>query len=276
MIVVLASYPKSGNTWLRSLINNYVYDEKVPLNQMAKTVPSDASAVTWESVGLKDIAVDKEALKLRGQFYKKAAEYAGNRRFYLKSHSANLTIDGNSLFDHKYLDKVIHIVRNPFDVLPSLAHHFGLNIEDAYELMTNDQNMMYEEGRKMYPEFQASWGLHTNSWLHYGNEHPENYLFVRYEDLKLNPFTTLKKIMEFVEEDISEEKLVNAIYNSNFKVRKAEEEKDGFIERAAEDRQFFRKGQIGGFVDEVPRDIVEKLYEKYSEICKALSYNIKL
>jgi hypothetical protein len=204
--------------------------------------------------------------------YKALAEKVGDKRLFLKSHSANLTINKNAMFDMKHIDRVIHIVRNPFDVLPSFAHHMGLTVEDAWVKMQNDSLAM-NGSEKQHREVSSSWQLHTNSFLSIAHN-PDKYLLIRYEDLKMKPITTFKKVIEFTGLNYSEERLVGAIYRSSFENMKAQEDKDGFKERA-KDRTFFRKGQIGNFKDEVPEKIREEMQEKYADICKKLKYKIK-
>jgi len=272
MICLLASWPKSGNTWMRSLICNYLKGKQVSINEMAKTIPIDSSRGIWtEYLGMPNYE-GMDGVNNRVKMYKTLSEKIGDKRLFLKSHSANLTINKHQMFDMKYIERVVHIVRNPFDVLPSFAHHMGLGIEDAWAKMQKDSLAM-NGSEKQHREVSSSWMLHTNSFLSISNN-PDRYLLVRYEDLKMKPITTFKKVVEFVGLTYSEERLVGAIYRSSFENLKSQEETDGFKEKA-KDRTFFRKGQIGSFKDDVPEKIREEMKVKYTEICKKLKYQIK-
>ena len=272
MICLLASWPKSGNTWMRSLICNYLKGKQVSINEMAKTIPIDSSRGIWtEYLGLPKYE-GNDSIKNRAKMYAALAKKVGDKRLFLKSHSANLSINGNQMFDMKYVDRVVHIVRNPFDVLPSFAHHMGIPVDEAWTKMRNDKLAM-NESEKQHREVSSSWELHTNSFLSIAHN-PDKYLLIRYEDLKMKPITTFKKVVEFTGLNYSEERLVGAIYRSSFENLKSQEETDGFKEKA-KDRTFFRKGQIGSFKDEVSLEIREEMKVKYAEICKKLKYQVK-
>lgn len=274
MLTVIASWPKSGNTWIRSILTCYIKQKLVPLDEMAKIVPIDTATSLWtEYVGI-EVPDPNKALLQRKEFYRTLKSKIGDKNLYLKSHSANIDVHGSSMFDHDSIDKFIHVVRNPFDVLPSFASHMNLSIEDAWLRMQNDKLGLAPTDKQLR-EMPSSWLMHTKSFLALQKAHSDKYCVVRYEDLKLKPYTTTKKIIEFLGLELNEERIVNAVYWSSFKSRKQEEEDNGFKERPRAETSFFRKGEIGSFVNDVPLEIRQEMSEKYSDICKVLKYSIK-
>lgn len=274
LLTVIASWPKSGNTWLRSILTCYVKQEFVPLDEMSRIIPTDVAASLWTKyVGFEAHSPDNTYLQ-RKEFYRLLKSKIGDKNLVLKSHSANIDVRGCSMFDHESVDKFIHVVRNPFDVLPSFANHMNQSIDDAWLAMQNDRLALAATDQQIR-EMCSSWLMHTSSFLAFQKTYAEKYCMIRYEDLKLKPYTTTKKIVEFLGLDVSEERIVNAVYWSSFKNRKQEEEDSGFKERARAETSFFRKGEIGSFVNDVPFEIRREMAEKYSAICKLLNYSIK-
>lgn len=273
MLTVIASFPKSGNTWIRSLLTCYIKNRRVNLDDMASIVPIDTSRGLWsEYVGIKDVT-DENVFQNRARFYRALKEKIEGKNLYLKAHSANLNVKEYPLFAHDVIDKIIHIVRNPFDVLPSFTNHMGISIEDAWIKMKNDSTAL-QGNDKQYRELVSSWHLHTKSWIARRNE-TDRYIFVRYEDLKLKPITAMTKIIDFLGIGTDEERVANSIYWSSFKNRSQEEEEEGFKERPRADSKFFRKGQIGSFHQDMPEHIKNEMMEKYEEFCNKLGYKVR-
>ena len=68
-IIWLASYPKSGNTWLRAFLANYLQDpaEPLPINDLPNHILGDSSVFQYERFSNKSIAdmSDEEITQLR-------------------------------------------------------------------------------------------------------------------------------------------------------------------------------------------------------------------
>ncbi len=273
MLVVLASYPKSGNTWLRRFIASYASGRKVPLNEMATIIPSDAAYRLWQPVmNMGDGTSSEDYLAARIYYYKKLAEQMEGKIFFLKSHSAFGKVDDHDLFNDAVIDRYIYIVRNPLDVLPSFAHHLGESIEETWKKMQTENLTSLAERGELFKEYYLSWNIHTRSWLSNHLIQPDKCLLLRYEDLRQRPITEFTRIINHIGLPLDENLLVDAIQWASFKAMKEEEAAGGFTEAAAADRPFFRKGQIGSGKEEVLAAIRDEMYDLLKPLIKQLGY----
>ena len=116
MLVVLASYPKSGNTWLRRFIASYASGRKVPLNEMGNIIPSDAAYRLWLPVMQMGDGTSSDAyLAARSQYYAGVAEQMVGKSFFMKSHNAFGKVDGLDLFNDAVIDRYVYICQVPAD-----------------------------------------------------------------------------------------------------------------------------------------------------------------
>lgn len=277
MLVVLSSYPKSGNTWLRRFICCYVTQRLVPLNELATIIPTDVAYRLWRPIMAMDHrASELDYLKAREEFYQKLSEMMADKIFFLKSHSAFGLANGFPIFDDSSIGKFIHIMRNPLDVLPSFAHHLGISVAEAWDKMKNPTMALAggTEDANQFMELVLSWDLYTSTWIKYRNERPDKILILRYEDLIAFPITSFSKVVKHVGLNFDENILIKAINWSSFDAMKSEEaaREDGFREAAAPDRPFFRKGIVGSGKEEVPVAIRQEMYERWQVLLDELGY----
>lgn len=276
MLAVLASYPKSGNTWLRRFVACYSNSKLIPLNEMYKYIPSDCSYVMWESILQKDYSIGNEGyVALRPSFYQALHEQVEGKAFFLKTHSLHAGVNGSDLFDDRYVDKYIHIVRNPLDVLSSFAHHMSKTISQTWEDMKTENFVLFGGGKDdaLFQEVPSSWLLHTQSWLNLSQQNVSQCITVRYEDMKIKPITTFSRIIQHLGLIYDENLLLNALNWSSFNAMKQEEAAvGGFEEAPSLTHNFFRKGQIGSGSEEVPQHIQDEMFALWEPLIRQLGY----
>ena len=141
-IVWLASYPKSGNTWIRAFLANLIANrsDPVPLNDLSHYSEDEARPELFAAVAGKpsvDLSVD-EILALRPDVHATIAANARGTRF-VKTHNHAGLLDGHPLHNMTVTAGAIYVVRNPLDVAVSMTHHFGLTIDQAIERLGNEQ-----------------------------------------------------------------------------------------------------------------------------------------
>ena len=141
-IIWLASYPKSGNTWMRTLLTNYLRDSDTPADINKLDGGPIASARGWfdEWAGIEASALNDTVIeRLRPDVYRCMAGESPDT-LYMKVHDAwGRTDSGEALFPADVTGGVVYILRNPLDMARSCAHHWGLDIHKAVEDMCDTE-----------------------------------------------------------------------------------------------------------------------------------------
>ncbi len=284
--VWLASYPKSGNTWMRLLIGALTLPPgaALDLNTSIYREGIASSRRRFESATLLDsgLLTFDEIDRLRPRVYQSPPEdddgtedeprLAGVR--FIKVHDAYLTSsDGAPLLGGgEACPRAIVIVRDPRDVAPSLASHNGGSIDDAIELMA-DPNGEYaarlDRQADQLRQRLSSWGGHIESWL---QQREVEIHLVRYEDLARSTAEGLRRAMAFAGVEISMEAAVRAAEATAFATVQALEVQTGFAERPKKARAFFRRGQVGGWRDELTPEQAARIESTQGAVMDRLGY----
>ena len=270
-IIWLASYPKSGNTWTRLFLANYLMNAQtpVPINQAHRFAMGDAMVKMYSRVAGK--AIDQHnlslCLKLRDPVLRAIVGNNADVNF-VKTHNARVAPDGINLIPDDYTRSAIYIIRNPLDMVLSYARHYGITQEDAAQKICNRDN-----GNLPTPttvaQYLSSWDMHVKSWMAYA---PWKRLIVRYEDLLDDPETHFAKILELVGVPVDAERLERAIRFSSFDELSRQEEEQGFIERPEQSEKFFGKGQKDQWKTDLDPALAEMIREKMGETMKRYGY----
>jgi hypothetical protein len=243
-LIWLASYPKSGNTWVRAFLHNLLRNPKeaYDINRMTDFTLSD-NQMRW--FNLFDPRPGPEITKEEIAALRPKVHAAMTRAFpdnvFVKTHNALVEDRGYPMISMEHTAGAIYIIRNPLDVVISHSHHYGLTFDESIQALNTPGLQSINEEIHCY-ERHGSWSEHVMSWT----QHPNPALhIVRYEDMLISPHKTFGGIASFLGLKPPRDRIEKAMKLSSFKVLREQEKRHGFIERTVNAEWFFREGKAG-------------------------------
>lgn len=272
----LASYPKSGNTWFRSVLANYMSETDEPININELNTGSIASSRVWvDDVLCVDTAdmTQEEVEALRPDVYRWTVKENPNHIGYHKIHDAYCQRpDSRPLVDDLATLGAVYILRNPLDVVPSIANHNNVDIDTAIAQMSDPSYALSRSRSKLPSQLLqrlGTWSQHVESWVD-AREVPVHV--VRYEDMQSDPIASFGLAFGFMGIDLRQDKLEQAISFSRFESLSAQEESHGFRERPPKTKRFFRKGQVGDWRNTLSEAQVERVIKDHEGVMRRFGY----
>ena len=270
-IVWLASYPKSGNTWTRVFLANYLLnaEQPVPINQVHRVGIGDGIAKTYQMVD-KGRYNPAERMRHLNNREKVLKGIAGNRADInlVKTHNENGKAFGVPLILSRYTRAAVYIVRDPLDVAISYGRHYGLTPSKAVEALSRADNSLGAD-MKNVAQYLGTWSNHVRSWTE-ARQFPVHTM--RYEDMKADPGAAFAGLLEFLTVPVDQDRLEQAIRFSSFDELRAQEDKSGFIERSENMDKFFHSGTSGQWQGVLSDEDVEKMRRAHGAVMRKYSY----
>lgn len=271
-ILWIASYPKSGNTWVRAFIHNYIenIDVSLDINTIHRQSVDEVKAYRYQAfipdnkttteLNLEEICAIRPMVQAQ-----MAAESPAT--LFVKTHNFQGEYKGYPLHNWQVSSGAIYIVRNPLDVAVSLKHYFDYSYDEAIAFMAEDMAGTPNEPENV-PQVISSWSRHVASWTQGGR----NMLVLKYEDMLANPQRCFRKIETLLGFKKDIKRLQKAIRYSSFSQLRKQEQAKGFVEKHENAGQFFRQGKQNQWREELSESQIKQIISDHREQMTRFKY----
>jgi hypothetical protein len=270
-IVWMASYPKSGNTWARIFLANYIAntDRPVPINNAHRIAMADSDLSMYERVAGHPIDVtDMEGvLRLRPGVLRGIVVNNADVNL-VKTHNARVTARGVPLIPEQVTRGAVYMLRNPLDMVLSYARHYGMTPDEAVHAVSHPDNANAPDA-KTVTQFLGSWSEHVRSWT---AKAPYPILVLRYEDMLDDPRATFARLVAHLGLPEDHARLDRAIRFSSFEEVSQQETVDGFIEKSPQSERFFARGERDQWKTDLPSRLVKKMKHAHRKVMTQYGY----
>ena len=278
MFIWLASYPKSGNTLVRSLLSSYFFSKDGIFNfEIIKNIKQFPTKEVFLKNGV-EINNEKEVIRS----YLKVQESINLKSSiqFLKTHSYLFNIENNPFTKLEYSLGVIYIVRDPRNVVLSVSNHNSQSHEKSTEDLIAGRQIRnkLKEDIIVYP---GTWGGNYNSWKSFK---PVNkYLLIHYEDLVKEKDKTFNEILKFIhslkkiEFVLDKKKFNNVLDSTDFQRVQKLEIQTGFEESALNKKtgkkvKFFNLGTKTNWQSSLEPKLQNQIQKAFEKEMKELGY----
>jgi hypothetical protein len=279
--VWLSSFPKSGNTWVRILLQLFEsaeagqQNDTLDLNSLrigshsaARSLVERFSRLVVSELSIEDL--DRERLSALRSFSK-----VTSKTTFLKVHDRFRRVGGDCLFGKDISMGGIYIVRNPLDVSVSLANHEKCDYKEAVEMLNSGFSIAQDtlQLHRQLPQDVGCWSENVLSWV---DQSEIPLLVIRYEDLVEDAVSELARILRFLGRDPGRVSLESVVNSASFDRLKEAESKAGFREKPAGMAAFFRSGRIGEGRLELGANLANMVIEKNESMMTRFGYSTEL
>ena len=279
MIIWLASYPKSGNTWVRSMVSSLLYSNDGNFNFELMLKVSQFP----EKKYFKDFVNDFGNFNEIKESWILAQDKINldNQIKILKTHQGKYTVDKNSFTNDQNTLATIYIVRDPRTLITSISNHYTLSIDGACDFLTTPQiignTKKWEDKETGMQCLLGKWSDHYRSWTRNKN----NLLLIKYEDLIQNPENEFKKIIYFLKKylDIKTDDSKNKkiLETTSFENLKKMEQKGLFKENVLNKKDdskvnFFHLGPANNWKNNINENAKNKIEKNFYDEMRELKY----
>ncbi|XP_074297229.1 cytosolic sulfotransferase 5-like [Silene latifolia] len=268
--LIITGLPKTGTTWLKSLLYTIVNRTVYPIdkNPLFKNHPQEL------------------VFNLENDIYKDTFVYPCPQHLdelpsprLLSTHLPYASLPESIRTSNC---RLLYICRNPLDTLTSFFHFFT----NYYVMNSNTRDPPrfedlldgYCAGESLYGPFFE----HVIAYWKMNIEHPNKVLFLMYEDLKDDPVPQLKRLAEFIGMPFTSleesQGVINQIieFCSFGNIKELEVNKSGVIHEFFEKKSFFRKGEVGEWRNHFTPDMEEKMTKIIEEKLRGTGLSFKL
>jgi aryl sulfotransferase len=262
-----ASYPKSGNTWLRAMLTALQHGGQPDINALVGGGVQNLVPLRALGLSLADLT-DEERTCARRLAWARQEEPDG-RAIPRKTHHAYLPgPDGYPPDWQPTGARVIHIVRDPRDVAISWAHHAGITLTDAAAFLADESAHLGDDLSEGVSRL-ASWSTHALSWA---EQCDMPVLTIRYEDMAADPSHAVSLLADFVDLQVTAQRVAEVVEACRFERLAAAEIVCGFREQSAVGRAFFRQGRSGAWREVLDDETAAGIAARHSSTMERFGY----
>ena len=275
MIIWLASYPKSGNTWVR-LFLDYLLSSNKDFNINDNVIgqfPIRSHFLTLsENINDQDefakyCILAQQKLNL------------DNKLKIFKTHNAFWNWGGGkyTFTDEENSLGAIYIVRDPRNVITSVLNYYHKeNYDHALEFMIENKVLGGDDSEIGLPTIIGSWSNHYKSWKKF----KKNYLIIKYENLLDQPQNEFFKITNYLEAvsdlKFDKNKISKTIVECSFENMSTQEDKFGFNDNSEKNKllkkKFFNLGPNNKWENYLTKEIQNKIEKSFGDEMMELGY----
>ena len=285
MIIWIASYPKSGNTWIRSLLSSYFFsDDGIFDFKLLKNIKQFSS----KNLSLKSPEnINYQARISKNWIPSQEIINKDKKTHFLKTHNALCSINGNNFTDKFNTSAAIYVVRDPRNLITSLSHHYELSIEKAFNFLSNKRKIIFPlnieekakdtENREDF-NFLGDWSTHYQSWKNI-NFCPIK--IIKYEDCLIDAqkvfVSTLNFLAKFLKFELDKKKIDNSLNSTSFENLNQMEKKEGFHESVTSSKtmkkiSFFNLGKKNNWKILLDKKTIKKIENRFKNEMNELRY----
>ena len=280
MIIWIASYPKSGNTWVRSMVSSLVYSKSgiFDFNQLKKISQFPTTKY------FKEFTNDFGDINQIKKYWITAQDRINldNQIKFFKTHHINCKIGDNSFTNKENTKATIYIVRDPRNLINSISNHYSKTLEESYKFLTTSrfigggQNLGDNKENDLLT-LLGTWSDHYKFWT----RNNENLLIIKYENLINNTKKELERLIIFLGKylkiELNSQKEKNILETTSFQYLKKMEKKGLFKENALNKSQnkkvdFFNLGPENKWESLLKEDLKNRIEKIFKSEMRELGY----
>lgn len=274
-IIWIASYPKSGNTWVRVFLHNLLHglqsdaQSAYDINRLSKHTVWDIDIEPYRQLlGKTPTADDNRAVAAQRPEVQRLHAAVRSRPFFMKTHHCVATYEDHPTINFNATLAGVYVIRNPLDVAISYAHHSVLDLDHVIKFMGDPHHKTKTNDQYVY-EFMGSWSSHVASWMSVWSR---PIYIMRYEDMLAEPVKTFGALAEFLRLKPQQDQLETAIKNSSFEEVRQQESDHTFNERPEAAERFFREGRAGQWRDVMTAEQIRAVLEYHAPMMQRCGY----
>lgn len=274
-IIWIASYPKSGNTWVRAFVHNLISqlkgagEEPYDINRLHERTAWELVPGRFRELLGKDprVCATDEIAEARPEIQRRIAQTASGPVF-AKTHMGVARVNGHPTINFDVTLAAIYVVRNPLDIAISYASHTMTSIDEVIRNMADSKLCSKPTDKNVY-EFIGSWSTNVASWISIADR---PVFTVRYEDMLRTPERVFRALAGFLGLAPRPEQLKRAIEGSSFAELSRQEQQRGFNERPAMAEKFFRVGKADQWREVLTKDQIDQIVIAHAPMMQRFGY----